>query len=373
MRIGLFTDTYLPEVNGVVTVLNSMTRELRKGGHEVFVFCPSHPSGDERSAGVYRFPSLKFFFYRGIRLAIPYNRSALRMISSLDILHSHAPGPVGWLALWAAERYHIPHVHTYHSFYMDYRRYLPRVIRPTGGMVKSMSRLLCNRCNAIIAPSDQMKHELESYKITSPIYALSFGVDEKEFSRDIRWNIRTALNLPTEDLLLYAGRLGAEKNLDFLFRSFKRLLSLRPTARLIVAGDGPQRQFLERYAMSLGIARYVTFTGWLNRSDLIDLYKQTLFVFASKTETQGLVLMEAMMAGAAVVAVAKMGPMDIIASGETGILVREDENEFAEACYRLLQDENERQKIGMAARAWARSKSSRVSTRKLLGIYSDCM
>lgn len=369
MRIGLFTDTYIPEVNGVVTVLTMMTRELRREGHEVYVFCPSHPSGDDISTGVYHFPSLGFPFYKGIRVAIPYDRSALRLISSLDIIHSHDPGPLGLLAWLASERYHIPHVHTYHSLYMYYRRYLPRPIRPTRGMVKSGSRLLCNRCDVTIAPSDQMKHELESYGITSSIHALPYGVDEEEFSHEVRWDVRAALNLPTEDLLLYAGRLGTEKNLDFLLRSFRRLLVLHPSARLIIVGDGPQRQPLERYAASLGIAAYVIFTGFLQRTDLIDLYKQALFVFASKTETQGLVLMEALMAGAAVVAVGAMGSLDMISSGETGILVREDEDEFAAACHRLLQDGDERRKLSMAAQRWAHSCSSQVSTRELLEIY----
>ena len=370
MRIGLFTDTYIPEVNGVVTVLKTMERELRKEGHEVYVFCPSYPTEDDICVGVYDFSSFKFIFYKGMRVAIPYSRSALRLIPSLDIIHSHTPGSIGLMGLWASKRYTIPHVHTYHTLYMDYRRYLPRVVRPSRGMVRSMSRLLCNHCDAIIAPSCQMKNELGSYGITSPVYELPFGVDEEEFSHEIRWNVRTTLNILAKDLLLYVGRLGKEKNLDFLLRSFRQLLSLRPGARLIIAGDGPQREFLERYALSLGIAPFVTFIGCLPRRDLVDLYKQALFVFASKTETQGLVIEEAMMAGAAVVAVGIMGPRDIITSGETGILVGEDENEFAQACNRLLLDEGERQRLGMAARKWARSQSSQVSTRKLLDIYS---
>ena len=369
MRIGLFTDTYIPEVNGVVSVLKMMTTELRRAGHEVCVFCPSHPDRDESCTGVYDFPSLKFIFYKGMRMAIPYDRSAFRLIRNLDIIHSQDPGSIGLLGMWASRRYHIPHVHTYHGLYMAYRNYLPRVIRPTRGMVRSMSRLLCNRCDAIIAPSNQMKYELESYGITRPIYALPFGVDEEEFSHEIRWNIKTDLNIQTEDLLLYAGRLGAEKNLGFLLRSFRTLLSLRPSARLIIAGDGPQHQFLESYAADLGIAQFVNFTGFLKRRDLVDLYKQAIFVFASKTETQGLVLEEAMMAGAAVVAVGIMGPRDIISSGNTGILVGEDEDEFARACNRLLQDGNERRKMGTAAHEWACSQSSQVSTRKLLNIY----
>ena len=370
MRIGLFTDTYTPEVNGVVTVLTMMTRELRREGHEVYVFCPSHPSGDSVDAGVYRFPSLRFPFYKGIRLAIPYDHTAIELISTLDIIHSHDPGPLGLLATWASATYHIPHVHTYHTLYTYHRCYLPKPIRPTRRMVAAGSRLLCNRCDVTIAPSTQMEHELRTYGVTSPIYALPYGVDEEEFAHEVTWDIKTVVGFPTEDLLLYVGRLGKEKNLRFLLRSFERLLRMHPTAGLIIVGDGPERQPLERYAASLGIAPHVVFTGFLQRTQLIDLYKQALFVFASKSETQGLVLMEALMAGAAVVAVGVMGPVDMIVSGETGILVEEDEGEFAEACHQLLLDRERRRTLGLAAQRYARSHNSRVSTIDLLGVYA---
>jgi 1,2-diacylglycerol 3-alpha-glucosyltransferase len=214
-----------------------------------------------------------------------------------------------------------------------------------------------------------MKRELENYDIKCPIYPLSFGVDEEEFSRRIEWNVRTELNLPTEDLLLFAGRLGKEKNLAFLLRAFKQLLSRRNNVRLIIAGDGPQRQTLQQYATELGIAPYVIFTGFLERRKLIDLYKQTLFVFTSKTETQGMVLVEAMMAGSTVVAVGEMGVLDIVKHEETGILVKEKEDEFAQACSRLLEDKTERERLGKAAQQWACSQGARTSTCKLLEIY----
>ena len=371
MRVGIFTDTYTPDVNGVVTVINLMTRELRKYNHEVYIFCPKYPGERDNDLNVYRFSSLRFTFYKGMRWAIPYSRKAFRVIPSLDIIHSHDPGPIGLLALWSAERYHTPHIHTYHNLYMDYRRYLPLLIRPTRGTVKRMSRLLCNRCDAIIAPSEPMERELISYGVTRPIYPLPFGVNAEEFSHEITWNVRESLNLPTEDLLLYAGRLGKEKNLDFLLHSFGLLLSRRPTARLIIAGDGPHCETLKRYADSLRIARYVTFTGFLKREDLVDLYKQaTLFVFSSKTDTQGLVIMEAMMAGTPVVAVNILGPLGVIDQGKTGILVNEDEAEFADACLKLLENNDERRKIGAAAREWACTNSAQESTRKLLDIYS---
>ena len=369
MKIGLFTDTFLPDTNGVVTVIQMMEQELTREGHEVHIFAPSYPDWQEKEPCVHRFSSLRFVLYQGMRMGIPYNRRAFQVIPGLDIIHSHTPFPLGLLASWASKRYQIPHVHTYHIFYTEYLHYLPLPIRPPQRMVKRLSRAFCDSCDVVIAPSVQMKRELESYGINRPIYPLPFGVDEEEFSRDIEWNARAELGLPTEDLLLYAGRLGKEKNLLFLLRAFKRLLSYRATARLLIAGDGPQRQALQRYAAELGVAPYVIFTGFLGRRQLIDLYKQTLFVFASKTETQGMVLVEAMMAGSPVVAIGEMGVLDIVHHQETGILVEENEDEFARACHRLLEDKAEREKLGKAAHKWACSQTAQVSTRKLLEIY----
>jgi len=369
MKIGLFTDTFLPDTNGVVTVIQMMERELTREGHEVYIFAPAYPGWHKNEPRVHRFPSLRFLFYPGMRMSIPYSRRAFKVIPSLDLIHSHDPGPLGLLALWVSKRHQISHVHTYHTFYAEYRRYLPLPIRPSRRMVIRLSQAFCNRCDAVIAPSLQMKRELESYGIDRPIYPLPFGVDEEEFSRKIEWNVRAEFGFPTEDLLLFAGRLGKEKNLAFLLRAFKRLFSFHDTARLIISGDGPERRGLQGYAAELGIAPYVIFIGFLERKRLIDLYKQSLFVFASKTETQGIVLVEAMMAGSPVVAIGEMGVLDIVRHEETGILVKEDEDEFARACYRLLEDKVEREKLGRAAQKWAYSQSARVSNRKLLEIY----
>jgi 1,2-diacylglycerol 3-alpha-glucosyltransferase len=372
VKIGIFTDTYKPEINGVVTVIDLMERELKRSGDEVYVFCPGHPDEGVSRPGVFRFPSLEFVFYRGMRVAIPFNRRAFRIIPKLDIIHSHSPGPTGLLALWSAEYHKIPHIHTYHNLYIDYRRYLPLLIRPTRGTVKRMSRLLCNRCDAIIAPSEEMKREILSYGVTRPVHALSFGVDEAEFAHPVKWDARVALGLPSEDILLYAGRLGREKNLEFLLRAFGLLQAGRPNVRLVIAGDGPYRVHLKEYTASLRLTPYVTFTGFIDRADLIDLYKQaTLFVFASKTDTQGLVVMEAMMAGTAVIAVNILGPVDAINSGQTGILVNEDEHEFAAACLTLLENEGERKRLGAAAREWALTRTAQHSAERLREIYGQ--
>lgn len=369
MKTGLFTDTFLPDINGLVTVVQKMERQLTREGHEVHVFAPAYPGWHEDEPRVHRFFSLRFAFYPGMRMSIPYNRRALQVLPCLDVIHSHDLGPLGLFALRASRRYRIPHVHTYHTLYTEYRRYLPLPLRPSRQMAIRLSRAFCNRCDVIIAPSLEMKRELESYRIHRPIHALPFGVDEEEFSHEIEWNVSAELGLPAEDLLLFAGRLGNEKNVTFLLGAFKHLLSYRDTARLIIAGDGPQRQALQRYASELGIAPYVIFVGFLGRKQLIDLYKQSLFIFASKTETQGLVLLEAMMAGSPVIAIGKMGVLDIVHHQETGILVEEDEEEFARACHRLLENKAERERLGRAARKWAQSQTAHSSVLRLLEIY----
>lgn len=369
MKIGLFTDTFLPDTNGVVTVIQMMERELTGEGHEVHIFAPTYPGWHGNEPRVHRFPSLRFLFYPGMRMAVPYNHRAFEIIPSLNVIHSHDPFSLGLLALRASKRYQIPHVHTYHTLYAEYRHYLPLPLRPSRRMVVQISRTFCNFCDVVIAPSLQMRRELESYGIKRPIYPLPFGIDAEEFSCEIEWNMRAELGFPTEDLLLFAGRLGKEKNLTFLLRAFKRLLSYHDTARLIIAGDGPQRQTLQRYATELDIVPYVVFTGLLERKRLIDLYKQALFVFASKTETQGMVLVEAMMAGSPVIAIGKMGVLDVVHPGETGILVEENEYEFARACQRLLEDKVEREKMGKNAHKWACSQTAQASTRKLVDIY----
>lgn len=373
VRIGLFTDTYVPDVNGVVTVIQLMERELRRAGHDVCVFAPTYPGHEDRDEDVHRFPSVRMVLYRGMRLALPLaSRRVFRLIAGLDVVHSHDPFSVGQVAFWAAWRHRIPHLHTYHALYTELRRYVPYPFRPSRQAVELISRAFCNVCDGVIAPSRPVEEELRSYGVTVPVYCLPFGVDEDEFTRPPVWNARQELGLPACEMLLFAGRLGWEKNLEFLLRSFRAIRAKRPGVHLVIAGDGPQRLRLESCAADLGIRDGVTFTGSLPRGKLLDLYRlASVFVFASKTETQGLVLVEAMMAGVPVVAVGSMGPLDIVIPHETGMLVDEDEEQFAAACVGLLSDEERRKQLGEAARQWASARSARVSTAHLLAIYQQ--
>ncbi len=372
MRIGLFTDTYTPDINGVVTVVTLMERTLSERGHEVYVFAPCHPEAREEVPHVCRFSSVKLIYYEGMRVAMPFSRRAVRLARDLDVIHSHDPFSIGLFAMWASRHYRIPHVHTYHTLYAEYRRYIPAMIRPPRWFVERYSRTFCNRCDLVIAPSPQMRGELEKYNINTPIVPLPFGVDAKEFEIQSQWDARSALGIREPLVLLYVGRLGWEKNIEFLLSAFRRVREVRQDVHFVLAGGGPHRACLERHAQELGIAQWVTFTGFLPREQLVALYGQAdLFVFASKTETQGLVVAEAMMAGTPVVALGARGVLDVVDGGRTGVLVGEDVEEFSRACDQLLTDERRRVQMADVAQQEARKLTTQASVEQLLEHYEQ--
>ncbi|MCX8103565.1 MAG: glycosyltransferase family 4 protein [Candidatus Bipolaricaulota bacterium] len=375
MKIGIFTDTFTPQINGVTSILEELYRVLTRQGHEVFIFAPAYSRAQRSENGhIFRFPALTAYFHKDSRVVIPYDRRASAVFPRLDVVYSHTPVSMGLLALRVARKYHLPHVHTYHTLFTEYLHYLPRLIRPTRRMAERMSAAFCNRCDAITTPSQAMKEELLRYGVAKPIYVLPFGVDIEPFERPIRTDVRAALGLaPDEFFLLYAGRLGTEKNLHFLLRGFRVLLdhwrSPQPI-RLVLAGGGPHRPLFEEYAQELGLAERVLFTGFIPRDELVEYYRAAdLFVFASKTETQGLVLVEAMAAGLPAVVVRAMGVTDIVVDGETGVLVPEDEAIFAHTVIELLQDPCRREYLRAGAKRKAHEMSIQHSVTKLIEIF----
>lgn len=381
MRIGIFSDTFLPQINGVSTVVDVLARELRALGHQPLLFVPDYPGipqkerAAEEERGIYRFPSFTFAFHRESRVVLPLNRRAYRRLPELEIIHSHTPFSMGLYALWAAREFQVPHVHHYHTLFIEYRHYLPRPIRPSAWMAERISAGFCNACDAIITPSEPMRRELERYGVSRPIYVLPFGVDLREFQQEPDWDARRALNIPEgAPLLLHAGRIAREKNLRFLLRAFREMLRHEPELWLVLTGDGPQRPELESYVKELGISDRVIFTGYLPREQLIALYKQAdLFIFASKTETQGLVLVEAMAAGTPVVALGALGVVEVVRDGKNGVLLDPEigPEGYVAAVLELLHDEERRERLAQGARETAEELSAQRSVRRILEIYQD--
>ena len=375
LTIGFFTDTYVPQINGVATLLPILDRLLTRLGHEVYIFAPSYdrPRAYRESDHIFRYPAFPFLYHRESRVTIPYHRGARKVFAKLDVVHSHTPFTMGVLAIRVSRRFDLPHLHTYHTLFTEYLHYLPRYLRPSPEWVKRISRAFCNRCDGVTVPSTPMKEELLSYGVTVPIYVLLFGMDVEIFQRPPKVDVRKELGIESnERVLLCAGRLSKEKNVDFVLRAFRRVLEHTRDVRLVIVGDGPARAELERLAKELQLGDRVIFTGYRPWEVLVDYYKTSdLFVYGSKTETQGIVFTEAQAAGLPVVAVGEMGALEAVKDGTTGLLVPEDEKAFAEAVLRLLGDRTLYEQMSRAARELSEQNSIQRSVERLVEIYDE--
>ena len=375
MHIGLFSDAYVPEISGVTTTVHWLKEELENLGHVVYVYAPQYEGIEEDEPGVFRFHSGKFTFHKASRVALPYSRAATRSFKELDIVHSHTPFSMGLVAVGAATRHHLPHVNTYHTHLMEDRKYLPLPLRPREREAGKIIAAFCNRCTLITAPSTPFREELLSYGVHRPIRVFPFGVKLSLFRQPSTWDPRAELNIPQRaKMFLYAGRLAMEKNLPFLIRAYAQIHVQDPTSVLVLAGDGPLREKTQEQVKEMGFADAVRFTGFLDHPRLVDLYKAAdLFLFASKTETQGLVLNEAMAAGTPAIAIGALGVLDAVQDGINGVLVPEDEDVFVEQTLALVNDEERHSLLQQGALARAEELSTHNSTLRLLEVFDECL
>ncbi len=374
MHIGLFSDAYLPEISGVTTTVHWLKEELERLGHVVYVYAP-HYAGVEDEPRVFRFRSGTFAFHKASRVALPFNLAASKSFKSLDILHSHTPFSMGLVAVGTSMRHDIPHIHTYHTHLMEHRLYLPRALRPREQETAKIISAFCNRCTLITAPSTPIKEQLLSYGVRRPITVFPFGVKLSLFRQPPTWDARSELNISNQSkILLYAGRLAMEKNLPFLISAYQKIQKELPSSVLVLAGDGPLRVQMEEKVRQMGIADSVRFAGFLDHARLVDLYKASdLFLFASKTETQGLVLAEAMAGGTPAVAIGALGVLDVVQDGINGILVPEDEEVFVEQALSLMKDQQRYLTLQQGALVRAEELSTKNSTLRLLQVFDECL
>jgi 1,2-diacylglycerol 3-alpha-glucosyltransferase len=359
LTIGMFTDSYAPEINGVVTSISATVGALRRRGHRVIVMAPAQEGADSRDPDVFRFRSMPFPFYRQIRMAFPLPASLLLALPRMpfDVVHTHSLFFIGCLGAFLANQRHIPLVFTYHTRWTEYSHYLPWSQNLTKAQAVWISREFCDRCDAVVAPTNGMAHLLEEYGVRRPISVIPTGVDLDAF----RGGSPTADAIRAQSpgrIVLYAGRIGKEKNLDLLIDAFARVAAEDPSVRLFVAGCGPYETKLRERASALSCGSRIHFTGALDKPDLGSYYRAAdAFMFASTTETQGLVLVEAMAHGLPVAAVDCPVSREIV-SGDAGLLADDDAEAFARAVGQLLHDdpahrERRRQAAVAAARPFA--------------------
>ena len=403
LHIALFTDTYTPQINGVVTSVVNLKRGLEEMGHVVTVVAPKHPQ-QIIEQGVIRIRSTTYRPQPEQRYAFP---PSLRKIlefrqKRFDIIHTHGVVmPV--IGLGIGRLLNVPVVMTYHTRFRDYVHYAPfyatmswlmndnrwyvrgsrsrkqvsqrladGLEHRTQALAARIDQWLCNRNLEIISPAAPMADELVEMGVQSPISVVPNGINLE------------ALAAPKPDpfpkhgipngvkRLLTVSRIGKEKSIDALLERFKLIHAAMPETHLIIVGDGPERKFLEQYTKQLKLEKAVTFTGYVPNSQVSGYYQHAdLFVFASTSETQGLVALEANACSCPVVARAEMGIITCVLDGKTGYLVDPaDPQAFATRAVELLQNEAKRLEFAAAARTFAFVEGSHTTmTKRILEVY----
>ncbi len=355
MNIAMFSDTYAPQINGVATSIRVYKKKLTERGHKVVVVAPSAPE-EEKDVFVVR--SIPFPFEPQHRISIASTKNILEFMreNNVQIIHSHSPFFIGFKALRVQEEMGLPHVHTYHTLLPEYRHYIPKPFTPPKRLVEHFSAWFCNMTNVVIAPTEDIKRELESYGVKRPIEVLPTGIEVEKFEVEAPEELKRKWNPEGKKVVLYAGRIAKEKNLDFLLRVFESLNA--PDIAFIMVGDGPEREEVEEFAKEKGLDLKIT--GFVPHDEIPLYYKLgDVFVFASKTETQGLVLLEALASGLPVVALKWKGVKDVLKNCEAAVLI-EEENErlFAEKIKHILKNDRLREELSTKGREFVRKEWS---------------
>lgn len=361
LRIALFTECYRPIQNGVVAAVDALSEALRAKGHEVLCITPTMPGYREADLSVVRVPSLPLPTSTAYRLTLPLlpRRAVERMMPRPSIVHAHSPFVTGWMGMRAARRFRTPLVFTYHTRLEDYVHYVPFEPRMTRSAAVGLTRAYANMADAVIVPTPAMETHLRAIGVTSRIDVVPSGIDVGFFGAGKRRaDVRTRFGVaPGEAMVLVVGRLAKEKNLELALAAFAALRA--PAARLVIVGDGPEREHLVALAARAGIAQDTHFAGELPRAELPDAYASAdVFLFTSRSETQGLVLAEALAAGLPVVAVDTPATRDVL--GSAGAVVAEDAERLAEALSAAVSAERAAVDASAASRFDTRRLVSRV-------------
>lgn len=371
MRIAMFSDSYYPYISGVTRAVATAKAALTAMGHKVLIFCPAYP-GAAKEPGIYRLPSFRAPTYSAYYVAYPVFAGLRRTVAMArpDVVHIHSPFNLGRAGYKAGRRLGIPVVFTYHTMYNLYAHYVPLLGAGASRIVEEMALQIARSVDAVITPSETLAEYLRDHGVSSPLFPIPNGIDVGEFRSGNPGFLREAFSIPGDvPVILTCGRLGVEKNLEVLLRSFAAA-SGEVKAALVLVGDGPRREALERLAGSLGISARTFFAGAVSPAKMPDFYAGAdLFLFASLTDTQGLVLVEAKAAGLPAVAVAALGVKDMVRDGEDGYLCRNDPAELAARTASLLKDLPLLRRMKENARRNADAFSREAAAARLLDCY----
>lgn len=380
MRIGIFTNTYKPDINGVVRSISTFRDELDNQGHTVYIFAPEAPGYADDEYGIFRYPAVRLPVADRYPLAIPVSPQIDWLVPrlKLDVLHSHHPVLLGEEAVTFAKKLNLPHVFTHHTQYEEYSHYIPFNQNIVKTLTREVVRLYLVRSVNIIAPTESMSAQIAEQhpSIKERLRVVPSPVNLKHFHFDPTRGaeIRARYGLKNTFVFVTVSRLTSEKNLTTLLQAFAQISAGHPDARLLLVGDGPLHHDLEKLARRLQIADRVIFVGSVAYGEVPQyLSAGDVFAFASTTETQGLVTLEAMATGCPVVVVDAPGSRDVARHEQNGLVVQNSVTKLASAMRRIMQDETLRQNLGHGALETARLYSAPALTKKLVETYAEAI
>ncbi len=381
MRIGLFTDTYPPFINGVSTSVLMLKQGLEKLGHEVYVVTVNDESFSYKEEdGVLKIPSFPIGLMNFRQSGI-YPLKALKIIKKwkLDIIHSHTEFSVGTFARLISKQLNIPLVHTYHTMYEEYIYYITKGYFDSASkkLVEYLTLFLCDKTiDELIVPTEKAKELFkDKYKVKRDVYVIPSGIDTTRFykeniDKNEIINLKKDLGLKKTDfIVLYVGRIAKEKSIDFLINNFNSVLKQIPKAKMIIVGDGPDIKDLIDLAKKEGLENKIIFAGKAPWTDVPKYYSLCdVFVTASKTETQGLTVMEAMGASKPVVAIRDESFELMITDKKDGLFF-DDEKSYVDMIYEVYKNKKLRDEISFNARLTADKYSPYNYAKNVLKVY----
>ncbi len=381
MRIAHFTNTYKPNINGVARSVSTFREALSRLGHQIFVFAQEAPHNyREAEPYIFRYPGVNIPAFN-YSVTMPRSRTINKMLPALKlhVVHSNHPIALGGVAAKKAKQLDLPLVFTFHTRYVEYAEeytaYIPwNEFVVDGVVVKPLASYL-NRCHHIVTPSDSIKESLARFAgLTERVTTIPTGIDLTPFQQADGSKVRQKYGWTDEKILVSVSRLAEEKNVKTLLAAAAQVLTTHQDARLMLVGDGPQRGELEKHAKKLGLDGKVIFTGRVPFDEVAAHLKASdIFCFASITETQGLVTMEAMAAGLPIVAVNATGTSDAVDDGVEGLLTADDSGALGQAISRLLDDPALQQKLTHNAVTKAESFDMMTQARKMVHVYEQAI
>ena len=380
MNIGIFTNNYLPNPYGVTGSIESFRRELEKRGHSVYIFAPRYKEYKDKNSRVFRYPSLDINIKFRFPLAIPHSWKMRKILKNLnlDIIHSQHPNLLGAAAAQWARRKKIPLIFTWHTLYDQYTNFVPFLPKKfvADYMIKKAVKY-ANRADAVITPTESIISIIKKWGVkNNNIIPIATGVEEEDFKNADRNIIRRKYNIAEDEiLLLLISRLTEEKNIKFVFEAVKDILKNNNKIKFLVAGGGYLITKLKNLCEEEKITDKVFFSGEVKREEIKNYYAAgDIFVYGSKSETQGMIITEAMYMGLPIVAVDATGIKSLVLNNSNGFLVSEDEEEFTNAILKLVNDKDLRNKFSENSAHIARMKfTASVCAERMLEVYKECL